>query len=165
MAHHIEPVLHARRIDLYGYATVEVRPARLQTGRGCGGQLLGPQSLHDTPYLDALVLDCQCSDSDGRIICYGVRYRTPYHVGLGEAQRMARTLQGALKAFARHSVADFGDQARAMAAWLQCRSFVFLDEAGRLDVTDIATGIHTLRSMLRRLEDETKARLSLRSAA
>ena len=57
------------------------------------------------------------------------------------------------------------DQARAMAAWLQCRSFVFLDAAGRLDVTDIATGVHKLRLMLRRLEDETKARLDLRSAA
>ena len=78
---------------------------------------------------------------------------------------MARTLQAALKTFARHGVADFGDQARAMAAWLQCRSFVFLDAAGRLDVTDIATGVHKLRLMLRRLEDETKARLDLRSAA
>lgn len=165
MAHHIEPVLHARRIDLYGYATIEVRPARLQTERGCSGQLLGPQSHHDTPYLDALVLDCQCSDSDGGIISHGIRYRTPYHVGLGEAQRMARTLQGALKAFARHNVADFGDQARAMAAWLHCRSFVFPGEAGRLDVTDIATGIHKLRLMLRRLEDETKATLGRRNAA
>ena len=165
MVHHIEPVLHARRTNLYGYAHIEVRPARLQTERGCTGQLLGPQSLHDTPYLDALVLDCQCSDIGGRLISHGIRYRTPYHVGLGEAQRMARTLQAALKTFARHGVADFGDQARAMAAWLQCRSFVFLDAAGRLDVTDIATGVHKLRLMLRRLEDETKARLDLRSAA
>ena len=38
MAHHIEPVLHACRIDLYGYANIEVRPACLQTERGCGGR-------------------------------------------------------------------------------------------------------------------------------